>query len=412
MKHKCCLSLLIVVSLVLLCFASATVLSQSRHDIICIQSNIASGSIELPYGFRIILQQQGDESLQVWNPLDDTSTILDGTADVVFLMVTNDYHHLVMLHQVGENYVWERRSLVSGERQLVPYDAGPPAQVTELKNGSIGISTGLYKNLVVDFAAGTVTDYQTETRLETFGMIASEFYLDHSFTHAAYWRETWTTGFFIRDLSNQEDVVIPTDVNLWRSPLEWSPDDQMAALPNFDRVVVISLENGRILHDTSEPVELFEAVGDIAIAAGRLTWSPDSNLLAVDYQGIGWSWEYKYNYFTPENSPADWDDPSAIDDGWVYIYDLETGVQERCFRRERSVARSAGLRHYPYWTPDGRYLWWLEEQPEFTRNRPTGLEGLRPDHGLDLVVADLETGAYGVVAKDVGWLSSLVMVDD
>ena len=53
-----------------------------------------------------------------------------------------------------------------------------------------------------------------------------------------------------------------------------------------------------------------------------------------------------------------------------------------------------------FWTADGRFLWWLEPG----RNRSARFSTFRVHeyYGWDLVVADVETGAYDVVATDVG----------
>jgi hypothetical protein len=145
-----------------------------------------------------------------------------------------------------------------------------------------------------------------------------------------------------------------------------------------------------------------------------MKWSPSSRLLALDYQGEGWNWEYKdITLYDPYTARGPNYEERAIESGWLYVFDLENSAwRESCFWRDGNVAYGFGLRSYPYWTPDERFLWWLEERVEFTTNRPPSDEGIRPNYGLDLVVADLETGAYGILAENVGWLSSLVIVEE
>ena len=85
--------------------------------------------------------------------------------------------------------------------------------------------------------------------------------------------------------------------------------------------------------------------------------------------------------------------------GRVGIYDL---IQHTwlpiCFQLRYRMYFDLG-NDIMFWTPDGRYIWWLEWVDEWK-------------HLYNLVLVDIETGTYGVIAENVGRRSRIGFLDE
>ena len=85
----------------------------------------------------------------------------------------------------------------------------------------------------------------------------------------------------------------------------------------------------------------------------------------------------------------------------LYFYDIEKGIKlPYCILLENNSYHASGMLSGRYvWSPDDRYIWWLEETDE---------DRLK----YNLVIFDTQTLNYGVVAEKVGYLTRIGFVEE
>ncbi|MCD4684573.1 MAG: hypothetical protein K8S97_01380 [Anaerolineae bacterium] len=322
---------------------------------------------------RLILQTPGEDSLQLVNPVTNSQSSLANTETPILLLFADDASSMLLIRDSGERRFW----------QWMPIDGSQVTIVREVASTTWPVAIEWFYNKVRFVEGDKSGQYILDVVTGSTQILELPEIPDHvrrtpvvrnrSGDSMAFW--VWVEGtrtLRILEIETGHQVDIETGL----SYIKWSQEDEFIALRrddyalDLDVVDVFDAGDGSLAHSILPPADFSY------VHVGYLTWAPEDRFLAVDYGNVDHT-------------------QSA-----VHFFDLneETWIGN-CFQIERSLQRS----YFSFtpvfsWTPDGRFLWWLEQ---------TGAG----DDTYDLVVADVETGAFGTVATGIGRNSGIGFVE-
>lgn len=350
-----------------------TTIAQNSEIASCssINRNIELSELDLPENAQLIVHNRNEQSLSLVNLLNNTSTMIPQTSGIIHAYLFDNDQRLLVVREFDEldlAWIWQTINLADFWTRVVWLE-----NTYEIDGISIQPSNQLrYSSedeaYLIDLLTGRISVFPTpewidpfwETQFSTPAFVIR---YNPTFERVAYniiIRDDPSVNSAIRiqTLATNEYVDIP-DIGF----PTWSPNGGLISGEVFfsELIHIYDSFSGELLYEIGSPLDQFK-VWHTGI------WSASSDMLVIGYKrDRDANEEFLYTYDLATNQ---WMEHCFVIDGRVY-YDL----------------RQDGI----FWTIDSRFVWWREETAE------TNI--------FNIVVADIETGAYGVVARDVGILS-------
>jgi hypothetical protein len=339
--------------------------------------------VELPPNARLIVQMPGESLLQLVDPRDNTQSHLPNTNEAEYLLFTSDARQALVVTRSGTYFAYYVVNMDGSQGYRVRASRLTPYNIRLLTDDSVLVAEtfgGAYR--VLNLTNGETRNLVLPELRDQEGAVN---YIDHAAERVAYFARDERQSIVLRILSLGTGQTVDIDV-LEYSPVWWSATNNSIGLyndPGFYRKTreIYNNNNGSLRYRIEAPSGITHES-----AADDLTWSPGDRVLAIHYWDGSW---------TLPNGPL------VYEQGAVYLFDLREGDWlGHCFQIEQLPEGNDFYLASPFhWTPDGRFLWWMEK---------TGQDS----DTYDLVVADVQTGAFSAVAAGVGRVSGIGFVGE